>query len=364
MEITVNLGDRSYPIILKQGALNQFPAALRKRFPQSRIALVTNTTIAIAYKDVLAEWEKELSLVKFVLPDGEQYKNVETWNSVVDFLIKSGLDRKSVVCAFGGGVVGDIVGFAASAFLRGVSFVQIPTTLLAMVDSSVGGKTGVNHTLGKNLIGAFHQPSFVWLDTSFLDTLHQREFLAGYAELFKYAFIGGTEMFDFVSTRHEEMIAKNKDALLAGIERSVAIKARIVEADEREERGTRAFLNFGHTFAHAIERYYGFEHVLHGEAVLFGLRCACDLGKRVGSIPASFSGRYSEIMGKCPRVALPKGQTPDPDAEGLYEAMFTDKKMKDGKLAFVLPTTPGSCILSMDVTKNAVCATLESILGT
>jgi 3-dehydroquinate synthase len=362
MEITVNLGDRSYPIILKHGAPSEFPVALRKRFPQSRIALVTNTTIAIAYKDALAAWEKELSMVKFVLPDGEQYKNVETWNSVVDFLVRSGLDRKSVVCAFGGGVVGDVVGFAASSFLRGVSFVQIPTTLLAMVDSSVGGKTGINHSLGKNLIGAFHQPSLVWLDTAFLDTLPQREFLAGYAELFKYAFIGGTDMFDFVSTKHDAMIAKNRDALLEGIQRSVAIKARIVEADEREERGTRAFLNFGHTFAHAVERFYNFERVLHGEAVLFGLRCACDLGARVGSIPSSFSSRYSEIMGKCPGAVLPKSSTPD--AEGLYKAMFTDKKMVGGKLTFVLPTTPGSCILSLDVPKDAVCATLESILGT
>jgi 3-dehydroquinate synthase len=362
MEITVNLGNRSYPILLEHDAYKAFPALLKKRFPQSRFAIVTNTTLAIMYKEVLTAWEKELSLVKFVLPDGEQYKNVETWNSVVDFLIKSGLDRKSVVCAFGGGVVGDIVGFAASAFLRGVSFVQVPTTLLAMVDSSVGGKTGVNHSLGKNLIGAFHQPSLVWLDTAFLSTLPDREFIAGYAELFKYAFIGGEEMFDFVNNRHDAMVKKDLPALLEGIRRSLEIKARIVEADEREERGTRAFLNFGHTFAHAIERFYNFDRVLHGEAVLFGLHCACDLGRRTGTIPAPFSGRYKEIMLKCPDVALPEAVV-RPDAETLYKAMFTDKKMAGGKLAFVLPTTPGNSILSLDVPKQAVCETLQSVLG-
>jgi 3-dehydroquinate synthase len=363
MEITVNLGNRSYPIILKHGAFDEFPPALKRRFPQSRFAVVTNTTLAITYKDVLSAWEKELSPVKFVLPDGEQYKNVEMWNSVVDFLVRSGLDRKSVVCAFGGGVVGDIVGFAASAFLRGVSFVQIPTTLLAMVDSSVGGKTGVNHSLGKNLIGAFHQPSFVWLDTVFLGTLPEREFLAGYAELFKYAFIGGQDMFDFVSQQHNSMTAKNETALLEGIQRSVAIKARIVEADEREETGLRAQLNFGHTFAHAVERFFNYEHMLHGEAVLFGIRCACDLGTRLATIPSDSASAYRALLDKCPQVALPTTQTPRPGPEELYKAMFTDKKMAGGKLTFVLPTTPGAARLFRDVSKDEVCATLKSVLG-
>ena len=364
MEITVNLGNRSYPILLEHNAFNDFPAQIKKRFPQSRFAIVTNTTLAIIYKDTLAAWEKELSLVRFVLPDGEQYKNVETWNSVVDFLIKSGLDRKSVVCAFGGGVVGDIAGFAASAFLRGVSYVQIPTTLLAMIDSSVGGKTGVNHALGKNLIGAFHQPSFVWLDPAFLDTLPQREFNAGYAELFKYAFIGGPEMFEFVNQQHDAMLAKNNNALLEGIKRSVAIKARIVEADEREETGLRALLNFGHTFAHAIERFFNYEHVLHGEAVMFGLHCACDLGTRLSTIPADMAPSYRALLGKCPEIALPatSATRPRPDAGELYKAMFTDKKMVGGKLAFVLPTKPGSSKLFRDVPKDMVCATLKSIL--
>jgi 3-dehydroquinate synthase len=363
MEITVNLGDRSYPIILVHDASNAFPAVLKKRFPKSRFAIVTNTTLAIAYKEVLAAWERDLSLVKFVLPDGEQYKSVEIWNSVVDFLIKYGLDRKSVVCALGGGVVGDIAGFAASTFLRGVSLVQIPTTLLAMVDSSVGGKTGVNHSFGKNLIGAFHQPSMVWLDTGFLSTLPEREFTAGYAELFKYAFIGGQEMFDFVLDQHEHMYQeKDMAALVEGIRRSLEIKARIVEADEREERGTRAFLNFGHTFAHAIERFYNFDKVLHGEAVLFGLRCACDLGIRVGSVPAAFSSKYEEIIGKCPAIALPEVSGSRPEAETLYRAMFTDKKMVGGQLTFVIPTTPGSSILSLDVPKHAVLESLGTIL--
>jgi 3-dehydroquinate synthase len=363
MKITVNLGSRSYPILLEQSAFTAFPGILKKQFPQSRFAIVTNTTLAITYKDVLTAWEKEISAVKFVLPDGEQFKNVETWNSVVDFLIKSGLDRKSVVCAFGGGVVGDIVGFAAAAFLRGVSLVQIPTTLLSMVDSSVGGKTGVNHGLGKNLIGAFHQPSLVWLDTAFLSTLPQREFTAGYAELFKYAFIGGSEMFDFVNKNHEAMVGKDKPTLLEGIKQSVAIKARIVEADEREESGLRALLNFGHTFAHAVERFFNYEKVLHGEAVLFGIRCACDLGSRLGTVPAGSAAEYKTLLEKCPTLQLPDGPAGGrPDAETLYKAMFTDKKMAGGKLTFVVPTTPGSAKLLRDVTQQSVCATLKSVL--
>jgi 3-dehydroquinate synthase len=361
MEITVNLGERSYPVMVKNDASREFPLALKKRFPQSRIALITNTTIAGIYKDMLSAWKKELSLATFVLPDGEQYKTVETWNSVIDFLIKSGLDRKSVVCALGGGVVGDIVGFAASSFLRGVTLIQIPTTLLAMVDSSVGGKTGVNHSLGKNLIGAFHQPSFVWLDTAFLTTLPEREFFAGYAELLKYAFIGGKDMFDFVNTNNAAMIAKNKDALREGIQRSVSIKARVVEADEREESGTRAFLNFGHTFAHAVERFYNFEQVLHGEAVLFGLRCACDLGKRLGTIPSAAQSAYNDLIEKFPVFSLPKTD-PRPDAGALYDAMFTDKKMAGGKLTFVLPSVPGNSMLSQDVPETAILETLKTVL--
>jgi 3-dehydroquinate synthase len=358
MQITVDLGPRSYPIVLQSNSLDSFPGKLRKLFPESKIALVTNTTLARLYGPIILSWKKELQFNFLPIPDGEKHKTVDTWNLVIDFLLKNGLDRKSVVVALGGGVVGDIVGFAASAFLRGIACVQIPTTLLAMVDSSVGGKTGVNHPLGKNLIGAFHQPSLVWMDTAFLKTLPRREFVAGYAELFKYAFIGGRSMFDFVNTHHDRMMAGDHTALLEGIRRSVAIKAAVVASDEEEVNGKRALLNFGHTFAHAIERALGFKRMLHGEAVLFGMRCACDLGMRAGTVPNASRKVYAALLEKVPQA--PIGALPD--AHVLYGAMFTDKKISGGKLHFVLPAKPGESVMVNDVAEKQVLETLRAAM--
>jgi 3-dehydroquinate synthase len=360
MEIPVNLGPRSYPVVLRNNNHADFPGELTTRFAFNKFAIVTNATIATLYKDVISLWEKALNCSTFIIPDGEKYKTIETWNNVVDFLLQSGLDRKSVVCALGGGVVGDITGFAASACLRGIACVQIPTTLLSMVDSSVGGKTGVDHPLGKNLIGAFHQPSLVWLDTAFLDTLPHREFIAGYAELYKYAFIGGKEMFDFVLTNHNAMISKNTTQLLEGIQRSVQIKAAVVEKDELETLGLRAFLNFGHTFAHALERVFNFQSVLHGEAVLFGIKCSCKLGVRLGTIPMNQQAAYATILSKCPHVPLP--EKPAIRAEALYEAMFTDKKTIGGEITFVVPATMGTSVLRNDVSREIVVGVVDEVL--
>ncbi len=358
METVVNLGPRSYPIVLQSDALDSFPSRIKEKFPGSKVALITNSTIAGLYGRAISSWQGELAFEMLAIPDGETYKTIETWNLVVDFLIRSGLDRKSVVCALGGGVVGDITGFAASAFLRGVAYVQIPTTLLAMVDSSVGGKTGVNHNLGKNLIGAFHQPSLVWMDASFLDTLPHREFVAGYAELFKYAFIGGQDMFEFVSEHGRQILSKEPSLLLEGIRRSIEIKAAVVASDERETSGKRALLNFGHTFAHAIERFYNFEGILHGEAVLFGIRCACDLARRTGAIPEKSLPRYDALLASAPNPALPS----HPDPAILYKDMFTDKKIEAGKLTFVLPCEPGKSTLSREINQESVVETLVTVV--
>jgi|WetSurMetagenome_2_1015567.scaffolds.fasta_scaffold00168_9 3-dehydroquinate synthase len=359
MQINVNLGPRSYPIVLNRHAFGSFPQQLKKRFPSSKFALVTNTTIARLYGKVISSWGKKLSCEVFAIPDGEKYKTVKTWLSVLDFLLKSGFDRKSVVIALGGGVVGDIAGFAAASFLRGVSYVQVPTTLLAMVDSSVGGKTGVNHKLGKNLIGAFYQPSLVWLDTAFLDTLPRREFVAGYAELFKYAFIGGRAMFEFIHDNNRDLLAGKPPVVVEGIRRSVQIKASVVENDEKETSGLRELLNFGHTFGHAVERVARYRGILHGEAVMLGIKCAIDLGVRTGTVPASGVKRYESLVQSLPAVRLPFA----PRAEELYEAMFTDKKVRSGKPAFVLPGKPGSSFVARDVAKEAVIATLRRVLS-
>jgi 3-dehydroquinate synthase len=359
MQLTVNLGPRSYPITLENAAAASLPSVLKKAFPKSRFALVTNMTIAALYRDMIAEWKETLDCVIYKMPSGELFKTIKTWSDILDFLLASKLERSSIVIALGGGVVGDVAGFAAAAFLRGVGYVQVPTTLLAMVDSSVGGKTAVDHPLGKNLIGAFHQPKLVYVDSSFLSTLPDREFINGYAELFKYAFIGGREMFDFVLANHHAMIAKNMPVLLEGIRRSIAIKAGVVEKDEYETSGLRALLNFGHTFAHGLERYFNFEKVLHGEAVWWGMRCAIVCSKKCGSLGGESMADYDEIVKLLPKLPLPE----KPDTQRLYEMMFTDKKVVDGKLRLVLPTTPGASVVKSGVPAEVVKSVITAVFG-
>jgi 3-dehydroquinate synthase len=354
----VSLGERSYPVLFGASVYADMPGYLKQHFPGSRFALVTNETLVKIYERELKQWQQELSLITIVIPDGEQYKTLATWEMLLTQMLTERLDRKTVVIAFGGGVVGDITGFAASCFLRGIRCVQIPTTLLAMVDSSVGGKTGVNHAMGKNLIGAFHQPSLVWVDTAFLNTLPQREFLAGYAELFKYAFIGGEDMFGYVFVSNDAMLNRNRDRLAEGIRRSIAIKAGVVARDEKETSGERAKLNFGHTFAHAFERFFGYGGLLHGEAVLLGIACACELGKRMGTIPAEYLPEYDALLKKLPRIALPQ----KPDAEALYQNMFSDKKTLQGAINFIMPAAPGTSVMRNDVPKDYVMDVLRSLI--
>jgi 3-dehydroquinate synthase len=257
--------------------------------------------------------------------------------------------------------------------LRGIAYVQVPTTLLAMVDSSVGGKTGVNWVYpsvpaagshirplgGKNLIGAFHQPSLVWIDTSLLDTLPKREFYAGAAELYKYAFIGGREMFDFVAVNSRKLLEKNGPVLLEGIRRSIEIKTRIVEQDERETTGRRMLLNFGHTFAHALEKCTGFKKMLHGEAVWWGIVCACELGKILKTIPGSDQSAYDALLQAMPRPRLPAGLS----ANDLYNAMFFDKKVSGGKIRFVVPAEAGNLLVKNDISSETVYEVFGAVLS-
>jgi 3-dehydroquinate synthase len=373
MELKVNLASRSYSIILGNGIVKKFPSCLKEMFPKSKFGLVTNTTIRRIYGKQIRKWEKELGLTIHVIPDGERYKTIATWSKIFDTFLKAKFERSSVLIAFGGGVVGDVAGFAAATMLRGIQYVQVPTTLLAMVDSSVGGKTGVNWVCpyapaagshirplgGKNLIGAFHQPSLVWIDTAFLDTLPKREFYAGSAELFKYAFIGGRGMFDFVSKNSGKLLKKNGTALLEGIRRSIAIKARIVEQDERETSGKRMRLNFGHTFAHALEKYFGFEKLHHGEAVWRGMLCACELGKTLKTIPERDLPAYDALLKSLPKPRLPS----IPSVNEIYSAMFFDKKVADGKINFVVPAGRGNAKITSDVSKAVVMNVVKKVLG-
>jgi 3-dehydroquinate synthase len=359
MEFTVNLGPRSYPVVLDQNVGNRFPARLKSLFPKSKFGLVTNRTLYALYEKQLTQWKRNLDLTLHVMPDGERYKTIKTWGAIFDTFLKEKFERSSVIIAFGGGVVGDMAGFAAASMLRGIAYVQVPTTLLAMVDSSVGGKTGLDHACGKNLIGAFHQPSLVWTDTDFLATLSKREYTAGYAELFKYAFIGGRDMFDFIAANHPKLVERDAGTLGEGIRRSIETKARIVEQDERETGGRRMLLNFGHTFAHALEKQFGYKTLLHGEAVWWGMACSCELGKHLKTIPASDAPAYEALLRLMPRPKLPGA----PSIKDLYGAMLFDKKVSGGAIAFVVPAKPGTSMIKDDVPVEAVKEALEAVFS-
>jgi 3-dehydroquinate synthase len=357
MELIVSLGPRSYPIHLDSGTANAFPSMLKTLFPDSRFGLVTNTTIHGLYKELIDRWTVELGLTIHIMPDGERYKTLETWGAMFDTFLPARFERSGVLIALGGGVVGDVTGFAAATMLRGVNYVQAPTTLLAMVDSSVGGKTAVDHAAGKNLIGAFYQPRLVFIDTAFLTTLPEREYLSGYAELFKNAFIGGPDMFDFVARNHDALIKHDTALLLEAIKRSIEIKAAVVSRDEQETSGERMLLNFGHTFAHALEKCAGFKGLLHGEAVWLGMACACELGKILKTIPASERAAYDSLIAAMPRPELRRV----PSVNALYRAMFFDKKVAGGKPRFVVPAERGRSVIKRDVPKEAVLKALQEI---
>jgi 3-dehydroquinate synthase len=357
MQIIVRLGTRSYPVVLGRTSASALPAELKRRFPKSRFGLVTNTTLARRYRKQIARWKRTLGLTVHVMPDGERYKTIETWRGILDTFLKVKFERSSVLIAFGGGVVGDAAGFAAACLLRGTAYVQVPTTLLAMVDSSVGGKTGLDHACGKNLIGAFHQPALVWIDTSFLDTLSRREYRAGLAELFKYAFIGGRGLFDFVARNSRRLLEREPEVLLEGIRGSIAFKARVVEQDEHERSGRRMLLNLGHTFGHALEKCAGFRGLRHGEAVWWGLRCAVELGKLLKTVPAKDSAAYDALLAAMPRPEL-EGK---PSAGDLYSAMLFDKKVSKGKIRFVVPAERGRAVIKRDIPKKVVLKALKEI---
>lgn len=357
MELTVNLGRRSYKLVVDHNCASELPSRLKMDFPSSRFALVTNSTIAKLYSGLIEAWKQALDPVIHIMPDGEQYKTLSTWSAILDTLLNGRLERSSVLIALGGGVVGDVAGFAAACFLRGIDCVQVPTTLLSMVDSSVGGKTAVDHPYGKNLIGAFHQPRLVFIDTAFLDTLPQREFISGYAEMFKNAFIGGPDMFEFINDKHESILQKESTSLLEGIKRSISIKADVVAKDEVETKGMRELLNLGHTFAHALEKNFNYVNILHGEAVFWGIKCAYETGKLAGTISPESIYQYEQIIGKMPLPALP-GM---PDPEIIYNAMFSDKKVLSGKLRLVLPAQPGFSVIRNDISRNNIFEAMKAV---
>ncbi len=343
--VTIALGDRSYDIDIAPGpveALAQHPA-----IPGGTAALVvTNTTVQPLYGPALtaALQQRYPAVHTVILPDGEEHKTWQTLNLIFDALLTHACDRKTVLYALGGGVIGDMTGFAAACYMRGVPFVQVPTTLLAQVDSSVGGKTAINHPLGKNMIGAFYQPRLVVCDLATLDTLPARELAAGLAEVIKYGPIADMQLFAWLEQNMDALLARDCSALAHAVKRSCEIKAAVVGADEREA-GLRAILNFGHTFGHAIEAGMGYGVWLHGEGVAAGMVMAAELSRRLGLVDAAFVQRLTSLIA---RAGLPtRGPVLDAqDNAGRYlELMRVDKKAEAGEIRFVLIDGPGQAIM-------------------
>jgi shikimate kinase / 3-dehydroquinate synthase len=356
--LNVDLGERSYPITIGPGLLDD-GALLARHVGPGKAAIVTNTTVAPLYLDKVAGALRAAGheVVTIVLPDGEEHKNWTSLMQVFDALLQNRCDRKTTLVALGGGVIGDLTGYAAASYMRGVPFVQIPTTLLSQVDSSVGGKTGINHPLGKNMIGAFYQPRAVLADTATLDTLPARELSAGLAEVIKHGAILDAAYFDWIEQNIGKLVAREPAALAQAIARSCEIKAEVVRKDEREG-GLRAVLNFGHTFGHAIENGLGYGSWLHGEAVGCGMVMAADLSHRMGMVDGATVERMRALVEAAglPTVA------PDLGAERWIELMGVDKKNEGGAIKFILLKPLGSpCVTT--VPREQLLATLAACTG-
>jgi 3-dehydroquinate synthase len=352
--LTVELGDRSYPIYIGTDLLSD-PALISPHLTGQQILIVTNVTVGPLYLEKVQSALRGFEVQSLELPDGEQYKNLDTLNLIYDQLLTSRFDRQCTLVALGGGVVGDITGFAAATYQRGVNFIQIPTTLLAQVDSSVGGKTGVNHALGKNMIGAFYQPRCVIADTQTLNTLDDRQLSAGIAEVIKYGLIGDAEFYQWLENNMTALLRRDPQALAYAIERSCQDKADVVAADEKES-GVRALLNLGHTFGHAIEAGMGYGSWLHGEAVATGMLMAADVSQRCGWISQDEVQRLENLLRQ---AHLPVRAPQQLTAERFLEIMAVDKKVKQGRINLVLLKNIGQAVISADYDPALLRATLE-----
>jgi len=353
--LLVQLAKRSYPIHIGAGLLNQ-GMLIRERLQKERICIVTDDRVGPLYLEKLKAALKPLTVESVSLPHGEENKDWETLDLIFTALLKSGYGRDSALIALGGGVVGDLAGFAAACYQRGIPYVQVATTLLAQVDSAVGGKTAINHRYGKNMIGAFHQPLVVVSDTATLDSLDARQMGAGLAEVIKYGLIKDIRFFEWLEANIQALVARDEEALDHAVVRSCEIKAAIVAADEREE-GERALLNLGHTFGHAIETALGHGEWLHGEAVAVGLVMAAALSVRQGSFKPT---EYRRLCRLLERAGLPIVPPDNLSAEEMRKHMGRDKKVLAGQLRLVLPKSIGQAVVTTEFDDKALQATLEA----
>ncbi len=356
--LTVALGDRSYPIRVGAGALDALPEALSRLEAKGSVAVCTDSNVGPLYAQRVNELIADAGLrpVTCVMHAGEANKRLARIDEFCGQFLAEGLDRSSIVVALGGGVVGDVAGFAAACYMRGVRFVQIPTTIVAQVDSSVGGKTGVNHPLGKNTIGAFHQPSEVIIDLTLLDTLPDRELKAGLAEVIKHGVIADEALFAYMETHRDAILSKDLEALIYPIERSCEIKAEVVAADEREQ-GLRANLNYGHTFGHGIEAVSDYTRFLHGEAVALGMHAAGALAQELGLVDTAFVERQQACI---EAYGLPTSWSELP-VDATLEAMRRDKKARAGTLKFIVADRMGHVTHRTDITEEQARAALSAL---
>ena len=353
--LLVQLGKRSYPIHIGAGLLNQ-GMLIRERLQKERLCIVTDDRVGPLYLEKLRASLKPLVVESVALPHGEENKDWETLDLIFTALLKSGYGRDSALIALGGGVVGDLTGFAAACYQRGIPFVQVATTLMAQVDSSVGGKTAINHRYGKNMVGAFHQPLVVIADTATLDTLDARQMASGLAEVIKYGLIKDIHFFEWLEANIQSLVARDEEALDKAVVRSCEIKSAIVAADEREQ-GERALLNLGHTFGHAIETALGHGEWLHGEAVAAGLAMAAALSVRMGTFKATEHRRLCRLL---ERAGLPIAPPDNVSPEEMRKHMARDKKARDGKLRLVLPKSIGQAVVTDQFDDKLLQATLEN----
>lgn len=352
--LTVELGERSYPIYIGQNILSE--ALITPFIKGNQVMVVTNDTIAPLYLDTLLECLPGLTVDVTVLPDGESFKDLTHLNLIFDKLLESRHNRTTTLIALGGGVVGDMTGFAAASYQRGVDFIQIPTTVLSQVDSSVGGKTGVNHAAGKNMIGAFYQPQLVLADISVFATLPDRELSAGLAEVIKYGLIYDYTFFCWLEENIERLVARDPDILMQAILRSCEIKAEVVEQDEKEG-GIRAWLNLGHTFGHAIETHQGYGNWLHGEAVAAGTMMAMALSLNMGWLLPKDVERTRVLFEKANLPILPPDNM---GAKDFIELMSVDKKVLNGELRLVLLEALGKAVVTADYSKEKLMSVLTA----
>jgi len=353
--LTVDLADRSYPIFIGESLISN-PELFTPYIKGKQVMIVSNTTVAPLYLEQVKSALTEFDVDEVILPDGEEFKNLETLNLIFDALLTKRHNRTTTLIALGGGVIGDMTGFAASSYQRGVDFIQVPTTLLSQVDSSVGGKTAVNHPLGKNMIGAFYQPKAVIADISVLKTLPQRELSAGIAEVVKYGLICNTSFYQWLNENMEALAAYDAEVLSAAVEFSCLDKAAVVAQDEREG-GIRAILNLGHTFGHAIETNQGYGVWLHGEAVAAGMVMAADMSWRLGNISQQ---EVHDLQSLLKRAFLPCVPPAEMSNEDFIDLMQVDKKVLDGQLRLVLLSAIGEAVVTSDFSADTLHQTLAA----